>query len=90
MAYTLDLTCAYEGTDFTRIYRFDVDDTIATADIVSGVEAINASLSAGTADGLDEFFVADDFDGTNGKLSRITKVETNVNTSTVIYPAGGE
>ena len=89
MAYSLNLTFGFEATDFTRIYQFDVDDSVAKADIVNAIQAVNASLSGGTADGLDEFFVADDFDGTNGKFSGIIHAETKTITENVIYPAGG-
>ena len=89
MAYSLNLTFGFEATDFTRIYQFDVDDSVAKADIVNAIQAINASLSGGNSDGLDEFFVADDFDGTNGKFSGIIHAETRKVTDNVIYTAGG-
>ena len=89
MAYTLQLKFGYEGTDFTRTYETEVDDSVAAADIVSAIQGVNASLSAGTSDGLDEFFVADDYDGTNGTFSGIIFAKTIANSSNVIYPAGG-
>ena len=90
MAYNLNLTFGYNGTDFTRDYKFEVNDSIAAADIVTAIQAVNASLTGETSGGLDTFFIADDFDGTNGKFSGIIYAKTNSESSNVIYPAGGE
>lgn len=87
MAKSLALTFGYAGTDFTRIYTETVADSITAANVKTAVDAINASLKAGTADGLPDFFVADDFDGTNGKFNRILDATLENINSTVIYPA---
>ena len=73
----LTLTFGFNGTKFTRDYRMEVADSIAAAPatILSKIEAINASLSAGTSDGLNEFFRADDYDGTNGNFNKIVNAE---------------
>ena len=89
MAYQLQLKFGYEATDFTRIYEFDVDDSVAPADIVTAIQAVNASLSGGTADGLDTFFLSDDHDASKGNFNRIISAKTVANASNVIYPAGG-
>lgn len=44
--------------DTTRIYAFDCADSLA-AGVKPKILAINSSLSAGTDDGLAEFFVSD-------------------------------
>ncbi len=44
--------------DATRIYSFDCVDSLA-ADVKGKIQAVNASLSGGTAGGLSSFFVSD-------------------------------
>lgn len=87
MAYKLNLTFGYEGTDFTRTNEFEVADSIQPADIVTGIKAINASLSAGTSDGLDTFFVSDDYDAAQsiGAFNAIIGAKTSSISSSVIY-----
>ena len=73
ISHEVQLTFGYNESNQTRTYAFDVAESIA-ADydtIKNKVKAINASLAAGTDDGLADFFVADDYDGTGGKLSAI-------------------
>lgn len=75
---SINLTFGYGGTDFVRTLVIDgVADSIVadTSTIVTKVKAVNASLAGGTSGGLDTFFVADDYDGTNGTLAEITGVK---------------
>lgn len=51
--------CGYEDTDFSRAYTFDCAASV-TADVKVKIKAINASLEAGTDDGMSSFFVGDD------------------------------
>ena len=83
-----NFTFGYTGTDFKHGYSFSVADSIAAApdDIANAIKAINASLAGGTAGGLDEFFLADDFDGTNGKFASITAASIDEDTIEQIYP----
>lgn len=88
-----NLEFGYDGSDFKRTYALELNDSIAAADrnnfVRSAVQAVNASLSAGTSGGLDDFFVAEDFDGTNGKFNGIIYADVTVDTDTVVYPANG-
>lgn len=61
MARTLQLTASYENTDFTRTYSFTVPNSLA-AGVKHNIIGINDSLTEGTSNGLDEFFVSDDGD----------------------------
>ncbi len=54
----IQLTFSYEDTEFTRVYDFEVADSLQ-ADAKQKILDINASLKAGTDDGLSTFFVSD-------------------------------
>ena len=56
---TVKIICAYEETDFTRQYQFDVSDE-NVADVKDNVLVINASLAASTSGGMHSFFLSDD------------------------------
>lgn len=56
---TVDLTFAYENTDFTRLYSLEGADSLNSADIKAHILQINDSLKNGTAGGLSTFFVSD-------------------------------
>ena len=90
---TANLEFGYAGSDFKRTYAIDIADSIAANNrnnfVRSAVQAINASLSAGTSGGLDDFFVAEDFDGTNGKFNGIIYADVTVDDETIVYPAQG-
>ena len=65
MSNYIQLTFAYEGTDFTRNYKIsDVADSIAadTSGIKTRIQAVNASLAAGQDVSLATAFRSDDFD----------------------------
>ena len=61
---TIYLTFAYKNTTFTRKYAFDVNNDADLNDILGdlsdNIEALNSSLTAGTAGGLSSFFLSDD------------------------------
>lgn len=61
----VQLTFSYEDTEFTRMYDLEVADSLQ-ADAKQKILDINASLKAGTDDGLSAFFVSDE--GTNFSL----------------------
>lgn len=74
MTNKVSLTLGYVGTDFTR--NVNLND-VADADLTSvktKILALNASLAGGTADGLDTFFLSDDYDSNEniGAFSGIT------------------
>jgi len=69
---SITMTMAYNGTEFTRKYKLDDLEDSALEQAKEKILAINASLAGGNDGGLSEFFVADDFDGTNGKLKAIS------------------
>ena len=75
MANSVTMTLGYNGTDFTRKFKLDNVEAGALSSVKSKIMAINASLTGGTDGGLKDFFVADDYDGTNGKLSSITAAQ---------------
>lgn len=77
MSNSISVVANYQGSEQTRTYTFsDVpQEVMVPATIQSKIQAINASLAGGTADSLASFFVADDFDGTNGKLSKLTNAK---------------
>lgn len=65
----------YEGTDFTRKYKFENVSASALLGVKAGIKAVNASLAAGTAGGLSTFFLADDYNGTIGAFTGITAAQ---------------
>lgn len=83
----IQLTLAYDQTSFTRSLSMNVDDSIAAAagTVKSKIDAINASLAGGTADSLKNFFLADDYDGVGGTLSRIKDAKITIVEETVIF-----
>lgn len=91
MSAELQLTFGYANSSSSDKFAFDIDDSMAAAigTIKSNIQAINASLSAGTSGGLDEFFVADDYDGVGGKLNRISAAVIVSKSETIIYPSNG-
>ena len=83
MSNKLKLTFGYEDTDYTRIYAFDVADSIdatAAASMKAAVKAVNASLTAGTAGGLSSFFVSDEGDN----FTLITDAQLELTEKTVL------
>lgn len=71
------LKFGYTNTESTRQYTIAGISNAALSGIESGIQAINASLAAGTDDGLSAFFRADDFDDSTatvvGAFNKITE-----------------
>lgn len=61
------LTLGFTGTDFTRQMKFDNVDSGSLSSVKANILALNASLTGGTADGLDAFFISDDYDATDSE-----------------------
>ena len=83
----VNMKFAYTGTDFTRQYTIDGISSVGLSGIQSNIEAVNASLAASTDGGLADFFLADDYDGTNGKLKKIA--DATIETTETTYIFGG-
>lgn len=81
------LTLAYNQTDFTRNIAMSVEDsTAASVDTITNkIDAINASLAAGTDDGMSTFFLSDDYDGVGGTLARIKSAQVETVEETTIF-----
>ena len=56
---SVTLTFGYEDTDYTRKYKFDNVADEVLSDVKDGILAVNASLKADTAGGLESFFLDD-------------------------------
>lgn len=82
---SIELTFGYNGTDFTRNYTIDGISAAALSSAKSKILAINESLAASTDGGLSDFFLADDFDGSNGKFNRIISATARVVEETYIF-----
>lgn len=83
---SVTLTFGYTGTASTRKYKIDDVSDEALSGVKNGVKAINASLAAGTDDGLADFFRSDDYDVTNnvGKFNKIVAAQIDQVTTTEI------
>lgn len=84
---SVNLKLGYKNTDFTRTYTID---DVARSDlqyITEKVNAINASIEAGTDDGLHNFYRADDFDESQdiGTMIGIIEAESVIIEEEVIY-----
>lgn len=85
---SVTMTFGYQGTDFTRKYKFDNVSASALTGVKAGIKAVNASLEAGTAGGLSLFFIADDFNGTIGAFNAITAAQIDSVSESVIAGVG--
>ena len=67
----------YTNTDQKRQYTFSGVSAAALSGIEAGMQAVNASLAAGTDGGLSSFFRSDDFDNSTatvvGVFNQITE-----------------
>lgn len=62
----IKLTLGYKDTDFTRQYKFDNVTDDAISELKGKVIAFNESISGGNGGGVDNFFISDDFDASEG------------------------
>lgn len=69
----VSLDISYTGTDFTRRYSMKGVSAAQLPKIESIVGGINDSLAAQTTGGMSTTFISDDFNGTIGYMSKITK-----------------
>lgn len=85
---TIKLMLGYTGTDFVRKQNItDVAASDADVETVRAkVKAVNASLEAGTADGLETFFRADDYDAQEsiGAFAGVTQAVIDNTETTII------
>ena len=77
----VSLDIGYTGTEFTRRYTMSGVSNAQLASVESACNAINASLVAGTAGGMSNTFISDDFDAEQGigymnKITRAVIVST--------------
>lgn len=94
MSNSIKLGLGYTNTDSTRQVTIgDVADSIcaAPATVKSKIQAINASLAAGTDGGLSDFFRSDDYDaaesiGSFNQIKSATIVESEV--TNIVIEAG--
>jgi len=82
---SIQMKFGYTGTDFTRDYTLEGISAAALNNAQSKILAINESLAASTDGGLADFFLADDFDGTNGKFKEILSATARVVEETYIF-----
>ena len=81
------LEFGYTNTDFKRTYTIDGLSAAALPNIESKILAINASLTAGTDDGLGAFFRSDDFNASTntGTFNKITSAKIESVEETYIF-----
>ena len=82
---SLRLKATYEDTDFTRDYIFTDFPQSVIPDIKDKVNAINASIAAGTDSGMADFFTSNNGD----RLAKITEAVLTRTTETPL-DLGGE
>lgn len=82
---SIQMRFGYTGTDFTRDYTIEGISAAALSQAQAKILAINESLAASTDGGLADFFLADDFDGTNGKFKEIVSAQAKVVEETYIF-----
>lgn len=83
------ITLGFGGTTETRKYKFDDVDDSDLEDVKTKVQALNASLAAGTDEGLAEFFRSDDYNAADpnnivGEFNRIVAAQIDEVTTTEI------
>lgn len=89
MPNSVTMTFGYNGTDFTRKYKFDNVSASALTGVKAGIKAVNASLEAGTAGGLSLFFVSDDYiPDSIGTFTGIIAAQSDSVTESVIAGVG--
>lgn len=65
---SVTLTLGYSNTEFTRKWKLDGLSAAALPNVKNKILAINASLAAGTDDGLADFFRSDDYNDSDPNL----------------------
>lgn len=78
----VQIDCSYSNTDYERSYRMNNVNQNDLSTVDSKVQAINASLAAGTAGGLSSTFVSEDFTPGEGK-GYLEKINRAVKTVTI-------
>lgn len=78
----VQIDCSYTNTDYERSYRMNNVNQADLSTVDSKVQAINASLSAGTAGGLSSTFISEDFSEGEGK-GYLEKINRAVKTVTI-------
>lgn len=83
---SITIKLAFEDTDETRQITFEdlPDSALNLGTIKTRINAINASLAAGTSGGLNEFFLSNDGDNFASIASAhtISEIETVINIPT--------
>ena len=77
---TITFKFGYQNSTETRSYTYDIP-TNAMNNAESVIQDINASLKAGTDDGLSEFFISD----TGAQLAAITSASIKSVEETIIF-----
>lgn len=84
---SVKLKMTYTNTDFTRDMTIgDVAESVL-ADVETKIQDINDSLASGTAGGLENFFIADDYvAGASATIGAFNKISEAVITSVTETP----
>jgi len=83
--YTVYMKMAYENSDFTRELKF----SDVKASVISGIETSVQTFNANITEQEKGIFIADDYDGTNGKFNKIAEARVETLTETIINLGGG-
>lgn len=77
MANSITVKLAFQDTNETRLMTFEnlPDDALDLDHIKNTINAINASLQAGTSGGLNEFFLSNDGNNFSGIIAAHTVSE---------------
>lgn len=80
------LKMAYTNTDFTRNMTIGEVAESVLSGVETKIQSINDSLASGTAGGLENFFIADDYDAAQsiGSFAQISEARIESITKTPI------
>lgn len=83
---SVKLTMAYTNTDFTRQMTIGEVAESVLANVETKIQGINDSLKGGTAGGLENFFIADDYNAATsvGSFKQISQAVITSVTETPI------
>ena len=90
MTHEIQLNLGYTNTSYANKFTIgNVAESIASdaATVKNKIQDINTALAEGTDDGLADFIVSNNYDGTVGKLRAIESAVIVSEQETVIYPA---